>query len=140
MEMTLNNSGVRDIGRVLQISKDTKTNPYFLTNNEFDSFAQLEVEIRFSAEMDDFWSFVQNKCNQRWTWYAIERQSGIILAWHNAKRQNKNFLALWKLLNRYPIHKYHTDDWSSYSKYIPTNRHQIGKNRTWKIKQKNLRF
>ena len=42
IEMTLNSSGVRDIGRVLRISKDTvtselkktssKTNPYFLNN------------------------------------------------------------------------------------------------------------
>jgi hypothetical protein len=57
--MTLNSSGVRDIVRVLKISKDTslfrikkttKSNPYFPTD---------------SAEMDEFWSFVQNKGNQR---------------------------------------------------------------------------
>jgi insertion element IS1 protein InsB len=44
--------------------------------------------------MDEFWSFVQHKGNQRWTWYALERRSGIILAWHNGKRQDKDFLAL----------------------------------------------
>jgi insertion element IS1 protein InsB len=65
-----------------------------MTHSELYNFSQLEVEIRFSAEMDEFWSFVQNKSNQRWTWYAIERESGIILAWHNGKRQDKDFLAL----------------------------------------------
>lgn len=40
---------------------------------------ELEVEIRFGAELDEFWSFVGNKSNQRWTWYGIERNSGIIL-------------------------------------------------------------
>jgi insertion element IS1 protein InsB len=104
------------------------------------NFAQLEVEIRFSAEMDEFWSFVQNKGNQRWTWYAIERQSGIILAWHNGKRQDKDFLVLWELLKVFPISKYHTDDWGSYSKYIPPDKHRIGKDRTWKIERKNLNF
>jgi insertion element IS1 protein InsB len=111
-----------------------------LTDNEIDAFLGLEVEIRFSAEMDEFWGFVQNKSNQRRTWYAIERRSGIILAWHNGKRRDKDFLVLWELLKPYTIRKYHTDAWESYSKYIPANRHRIGKDRTWKIERKNLNF
>jgi len=100
----------------------------------------LEVEIRLEGEMDEFWSFVQNKSNQRWTWYAIERRSGCILAWHNGKRQDKDFLILWKLLEPFSIALYHTDDWGSYSKYIPPKMHRIGKDRTWKIERKNLNF
>ena len=100
----------------------------------------LEVEIGFEGEMDEFWSFVQNKSNQRWTWYAIERGSGCVLAWHNGKRQDKDFLILWKRLEQFPISLYHTDNWSSYSKYIPPNMHRIGKDRTWKIERKNLNF
>ena len=54
IEMTLNSSGVRDIGRVLKISKDTvcavlkktlKMNPYFLTGDEIERWKELEVEI-----------------------------------------------------------------------------------------------
>ena len=111
-----------------------------MTNDEVNRFANLEVEIRIEGEMDEFWSFVQKKSNQRWTWYAIERKSGCILAWHNGKRQDKDFLVLWKLLENFPISLYHTDNWSSYSKYIPPNRHRIGKDRTWKIERKNLNF
>jgi hypothetical protein len=129
IEMTLNSSGVRDTGRVLKISKDTvcsvlkktaNTNPYFLMCSELYNYAHLEVDQHFSAEMDDFWSFVQHKGNQRWTWYAMEHRSGIILAWHSGKRQDKDFLALWELLKAFPISKYHTDDWRAYSKYIPS--------------------
>jgi insertion element IS1 protein InsB len=90
--------------------------------------------------MDEFWSFVQNKSNQRWTWYAIERTSGCILAWHNGKRQDKDFLILWDLLKSFPISVYHTDDWGAYSKYIPQKMHRIGKDKTWKIERKNLNF
>ncbi|MDR0613121.1 MAG: hypothetical protein LBG45_06530, partial [Dysgonamonadaceae bacterium] len=102
IEMTLNGSGVRDTGRVLKISRDTvcsvlkknvRVNPYFITHSGLDDFTEIEVEIRFSAEMDEFRSFVQNKGNQRWTWYATERRSGIILAWHNGKRQDKDFFS-----------------------------------------------
>ncbi|MDR2774802.1 MAG: hypothetical protein LBC19_08685, partial [Tannerella sp.] len=54
IEMTLNNSGVRDIGRVLGISKDTvcsvlkktvNVNPYFLACSELCDFTRLEAEI-----------------------------------------------------------------------------------------------
>ncbi|MDR1339907.1 MAG: IS1 family transposase [Prevotellaceae bacterium] len=81
-----------------------------------------------------------SKSNQRWTWYAIEIRSGCILAWHNGKRQDKDFLILWKLLETFPISLYHTDNWSSYFKYIPSSRHRIGKDKTWKIERKNLNF
>jgi IS1 family transposase len=85
-------------------------NPYFTTGNELQVFNKLEVEIKFSGETDEFWSFVRNKSNQRRTWYAIERQSGCIPAWHNGKRQDKDFLSLWNLLKIFDIDKYHTDD------------------------------
>jgi insertion element IS1 protein InsB len=100
----------------------------------------LEVEIRLDGEMDEFWSFVQKKSNQRWTWYAIERKSGCILAWHNGKRTDKDFLALWILLQSFPISVDHTDNWASYSRYIPAGMHRIGKDNTWKIERKNLNF
>ncbi|MDR0507162.1 MAG: IS1 family transposase [Dysgonamonadaceae bacterium] len=100
----------------------------------------MEVEIKFSGEMDEFWSFVQKKSNQRWTWYAIERKSGCILAWHNGKRTDKDFLVLWNLLKVFDINKYHTDNWKSYSKYIPPCQHRVGKDNTWQIERKNLNF
>jgi insertion element IS1 protein InsB len=115
-------------------------NPYFINEEENGQLNDLEVEIHFSVEMDEFWSFVRNKSNQRWTWYAIERNSGIILAWHNGKRRDEDFLKLWRLLVNFPIVRYYTDDWGSYSKYIPTNMHRTGKDNTWKIERKNLNF
>ena len=81
-----------------------------------------------------------NKTNQRWTWYAIDKKSGCILAWHNGKQQDKDFLVLWELLKSFNIERYYTDDWDSDSKYIPSHQHQIEKNETWKIERKNLNF
>jgi insertion element IS1 protein InsB len=40
----------------------------------------------------------------------------------------------------FPISVYHTDDWGSYSKYIPPNKYQIEKDKTWKIERRNLNF
>ena len=111
-----------------------------MTVDESEKMKDLEVEIHFGAEMDELWSYVGDKSNQRWTWYAIERKSGIILAWHNGKRRDKDFLVLWILLAQFPIARYYTDDWGSYSKYIPEKKHRIGKDKTWKIERKNLNF
>jgi len=44
------------------------------------------------------------------------------------------------LLKVFDIDKYYTDDWGSYSKYIPKNQHRTGKDKTWKIERKNLNF
>lgn len=120
--------------------KTSNVNPYFPTNEESFAAGELEVEISIDAEADEFWSFVRNKGNQRWTWYAIDRRSGIVLAWHNGKRRDEDFLILWLLLSRFPIKCYHTDDWGAYSKYIPAEQHRIGKDKTWKIERKNLNF
>jgi insertion element IS1 protein InsB len=90
--------------------------------------------------MDEFWSFVARKTNRRWTWYAIDTLSGRILAWHNGKRSDKDFLKLWKLLKPFPISMCYTDDWGSYRKYIPPQMHRMGKDKTWKIERKNLNF
>jgi hypothetical protein len=59
---------------LLRIKKTVRVNPYFITHSGLDNFTEMEVEIRFSAEMDEFRSFVQNKGNQRWTRDAMERR------------------------------------------------------------------
>ena len=99
-----------------------------------------ELEIEICSEADEFWSYVGNKKNQRWTWYAVERKSGIILAWHNGRRTNQSCSCLMDKLSLFPVTRYYTDDWQSYKKYIPASKHTVGKADTWKIERKNLNF
>ena len=107
---------------------------------EHSQLKSLEIEVYYTAEMDEFWSFVGNKHNQRWTWYAMDKNSGIILAWHNGGRTDADFLTLYSYLSQIPINLYCTDNWGSYSKYLPKEQHYTGKDRTWKIERKNLNF
>ena len=74
-----------------RIKKTLKMNPYFLTGDEVERWKALEVEIHFDAELDEFWSFIGNKSNHRWTRYAIERNSGIILHGTTEKGRTKIF-------------------------------------------------
>ena len=124
---TLNSSGVRDISRNLGINKNTvvselkKTphvNPYVLDMIEHGQLKKLEVDIYYTSEMDEFWSFVEKKSNQRWTWYAIDKSSGIILAWYNGKRTDTDFRQLLRYLENIPIDLYSSDDWGVHMREI----------------------
>ena len=115
-------------------------NPYLLNKEETQNLDKLELSFHYTAEADGFWSYVGGKDNQRWTWYAMDKNSGIILAWVNGKRTNKSFEKLLKLLEDTPIKHYYTDDWGAYSRLLPKSMHTIGKDLTWKIERKNLNF
>jgi len=50
----------------------------------------VEVEIRLveeteegieESELDEMWSYVSRKSNQRWLWHAIDRLTGQVLAY-----------------------------------------------------------
>src|SRR5678815_1099279 len=92
IDMTLNGSGVRDIVRVLRVSSATvidvlkKKEPAGEEENErvlhtLDS-EQVDVLLRQvdGAEMNEMWSFVGSKRQQRWLWHAIEHHTGQLLA------------------------------------------------------------
>ena len=109
---------------------------------ENEQLAQLEVELHYyDTEWDEFWSFVGSKPNQRWTWYLLERQTGVIIAWHNGRRKDKVLQKLLDSVAHLPIRVGHTDDWASYRRLFPNRYlHLIGKDNTWKIERKNLNF
>ena len=107
---------------------------------EKEQLGNLEVTIGYTAEMDEFWSFVENKSNQRWTWYAMDKDSGIILSWHNGKRTDEDLQVLLNQMQHIPISKYYTDDWGAYSRLLEKHKHIVGKDQTWKIERKNLNF
>jgi insertion element IS1 protein InsB len=96
------------------------------------------VELRTEAE--DFWSSVEQKSNQRWTWEAIDRSNGVILAHQNGRRTAERCDQLGAKLAMFPMAAYYTADWQSYAKYLPDDQHDIGKQDTWKIERSHVNF
>ena len=95
----------------------------------------------YQTEWDEFWSFVGSKANKRWTWYIIERNSGLVVAWQNGDRSANTLQKLLDLIEHLPIRACYTDNWAAYSKLLPQKySHIIGKDNTWKIERKNLNF
>ncbi len=94
--------------------------------------------IKVEAEVDEQWSFVGKKSNQRWLWYAIDHMSRELLAFAFGKRKDSVFARLKRMLAPFQIQQYYTDDWGAYQRQLPLDQHKIGKSNTQRIERKNL--
>jgi insertion element IS1 protein InsB len=101
---------------------------------------EVTVVIRLAdeAEVDEMWSYVGRKKDQRWLWHAIDHRTGQVLAYVLGRRQDDVFLKLQTLLEPFGITKYYTDYWGAYTRHIDANQHQPGKRNTQKIERKHL--
>jgi len=94
--MVANASGIRDTSRVLEILQDKVMSTLKKTKDRISSInsqyireRQTSYEIQFDvvlyeeveeAELDEMWSFVFSKANQRWLWLALDHQTRVVLA------------------------------------------------------------
>jgi len=46
------------------------------------------IRLADEAEVDEMWSFVGRKKDQRWLWHAIDHRSGQVLAYVFGRRQD----------------------------------------------------
>jgi insertion element IS1 protein InsB len=136
--LTMNGSGVRDIAHVLLVSLNTvlKTLRHASTAVS-DPVVPSRVK---DLEIDEFWSFVGAKKQQRWTWSGFDRQRRKVVASVNDRRTDAACKQLLKKLEDCQISRYHTDDWQSYKKFLPAKKHKIGKEGTRCIERHNLNF
>ena len=92
------------------------------------------------AEADEMWSFVQNKDNQRWLWYAIDKETRVILAFVFGKRElkgkNEAFSELKVLLEPLGIKTFCIDGLSTYERNLAGYRRIISKKNTQCIERK----
>ena len=153
VEMAINGSGIRDTSRVLGISKSTVINTIkakesclIPINPKLKALTlgkESEVRVELvceEAEMDEQWSFVSRKSNQRWLWYAVDHATNTVLAYIFGKRKDDVFKKLKALLAPFDIKRFYTDDWGAYDRNIDKSKHEVGKRNTQKIERKNLNF
>lgn len=90
------------------------------------------------AEVDEMWSFVQSKAQQRWLWWAIDHQTGEVLAYVFSNHEDEAFLQLKALLEPFGLSQFYTDGWGAYERNLPAALHSVGKRNTQKIERKHL--
>src|SRR3989454_3671066 len=103
---------------------------------------QVDIVLRQveQAEMDEMWSFVGSKSQQRWLWHAIDHDTGQILAYVFGTREDETFLQLKELLAPFGITHFYTDGWGAYRRHLDPSTHTVGKQQTQKIERKHLTF
>ncbi len=100
----------------------------------------MDIVCIEEVEMDEMWSFVRNKGNQRWLWHAIDHDTHEVLAYHFGFRKDDALVELKRKLRPFNIKYYFTDNWRAYQNHLPHSRHFIGKRNTQAIERKHLTF
>ena len=99
---------------------------------------ELETRRGLSSELDEMWSYVSKKANQRWLWHAIDHHTGKVLAYVFGRRHDDVFLRLKALLEPFGITRFYTDGWGAYERHIEPEQHAVGKQHTQKIESKHI--
>jgi IS1 family transposase len=88
-------------------------------------------------EIDECWSFVQNKEDKAWVWVVYDSVGKQVIAFEVGKRDSETFQKLW---DRIP-EKYRTlcdfisDDYTVYKGIIPEEQHYIGKTLSQRVER-----
>lgn len=99
------------------------------------SSEQIEVD---EAEMDEMWSFVHDKSQQYWLWWAIDHRAGVPLAYCFGTREHQYLDELRKLLAPFHIKTVYADNNYAYKTHIHESCVVSGKRNTQRIERKHL--
>lgn len=115
------------IARVLQLSESWLQQ---YVNVEYAKVPQQAEVIakatsRLVVQMDELWSFVDEKGNKQWVWLAIDGASREIIGCHVGDRSAQSAQALWQSLPRHyrQYARIYTDHWEAYAGVLPSKRH-----------------
>lgn len=80
-------------------------------------------------ELDELWSFVSSKDNQRWVWIALCRRTRQVVAFFVGDRSEASCRQLWaRLPEAYRHCRTFSDFWDAYQKVFGTGKHHsVGK-------------
>ncbi|WP_157104611.1 IS1 family transposase [Xenorhabdus hominickii] len=138
VDIAMNNGGIRDTARILRVATATVMKTFKkLTPRNVTTLPLDGNNIQLICEIDEQWSFVGNKKNQRWLWYAWEPRLKRIVAHVFGDRSRKTLDKLLALLSSFNIRFYCTDDYVVYDN-LPEEDHLTGKTFTQRIERTNL--
>ena len=141
--LAVNGTGVRATARLLGISKSTVISAlgnfepaqWHVNHAYLESLAGKDIEIEIAseteAEMDEMWSFVQDKSQRHWLWWAIERGAGEPLAFRFGDQEHKHLDELLTLLKPFNVTKTRAGESPAYAPSEPGKRLSM---RTWRAR------
>jgi insertion element IS1 protein InsB len=87
-------------------------------------------KVPLKVQMDELWSFVDDKGNKPWVWLALDVETREIVGCHIGDRSAESALGLWQSMPG--VYRQcavmYTDEWEAYKAVLPSKRHQaVGK-------------
>ncbi|EKM0530502.1 IS1 family transposase [Cronobacter turicensis] len=138
-EMAFNGAGIRDTARVLKIGINTVIRtPKKLSPKRITSSPVTHADVDLICELDEQWGFVGSKARQHWLWYAYNTKTGGVVAYTFGPRTDETCRELLALLAPFSIGMITSDDWGSYAREVPKDKHLTGKIFTQRIERNNL--
>lgn len=130
--MLLEKTPLAGIARSVQVS-ESWLQQYV---NDYYAAVPRQVEVqpkpqqRLDVQMDELWSFVDNKGNEQWVWLAIDVETREIVGCQIGDRSGESAKALWQSLPA--VYRQcavcYSDFWVSYPVALPSKRHRaVGK-------------
>ncbi|HEF0021365.1 TPA: IS1 family transposase [Citrobacter amalonaticus] len=118
IDMAMNSSGVRDTVRTLKVGINTVIRTLKkVAPKQVTSRTVAYEDMALICEIDEQWSYIGNKKNRHWLRYAFDTKRKQVIAHVFGPR---------------------TDDWGSYDREVPAERHLTGKIFTQRIERHNL--
>jgi IS1 family transposase/transposase-like protein len=104
-------------------------------NDAYDKVERTATVIpkakgKLRVQMDELWSFVDDKGNKQWVWLAMDADTREIIGCHVGDRSRASALGLWQSLPAVyrQCAQVYTDYWEAYETVIPSKRHvAVGK-------------
>ena len=122
---------LRGIERIFGMSRHTVATWLVDWGQHLPPLAQTLCEAHWDdvLELDEVWSFVLNKANQRWVWVALCRRTRQIVAYFIGDRSATSCLQLWRRIPTTYVRGWtFSDFWAAYLSIFDPQRHQaVGK-------------
>ena len=90
--------------------------------------------------MDEQWSYVGNKSQQRWLWYAWSPHFKRVFAYAFGSRADSTLKTRLDRVKDFNFRLFCTDDWGAYDRLLPEDKHLVTKKFTQSIERQNLNF
>jgi IS1 family transposase/transposase-like protein len=117
------------IARAVQVSEDWLQRYVNYCYQVLPQRVQVQPKSQGSLtlQMDELWSFVDNKGNKQWVWLALDAVTREIVGCFIGDRSKDSAQGLWESVP--PVYRQcaviYTDSWDAYACVLPSKRHQV---------------
>ncbi|WP_439901107.1 IS1 family transposase [Winogradskyella luteola] len=128
--------GIRSISRIVNISSKTVLSRLLRISNQIKSPYFNKLGCKF--EVDEMWTYINNKDNFTWITYAIERETKHVIDFFVGSKSKENIKPLINKLLLLQTTKIYTDRLNIYPPLIPKEVHKRFQYCTNRIERMNL--